>query len=97
MQAVDNVGNAQPWSSTAQASTTVFSQPVAVVQPFDPPIIKPTSPVTNVIPVRWVGFTAPGTTIVQVELRYRYTGFTQRAGTMDNVEHLPGYDPSGGL
>ena len=73
VQAVDNAGNAQPWSANAQATTIVFDEPIAVVFAFNPPVIKPTSPVTNVIPVNWSAFYAPGTTITEYELRYRFT------------------------
>lgn len=75
VQAVDRVGNAQPWSANAQATTIIFNEPIAVILPFNPPIIKPTAPITTVIPVRWVAFAAPGTSITQFELRYRYTPF----------------------
>ena len=73
VRAVDNVGNIQAWSSGAQASTFVFDHPVAVVLPFNPTVIQSTSPVTNVIPVGWVGLFAPGTTIVRYTVNYRYT------------------------
>lgn len=75
VQAVDNVGNVQPWSANAQASTTVFDHPVAFVTPFDPAVIQSTAAVTNVIPVSWQGVTAPGTTITLYTLSYRYTPF----------------------
>ncbi len=78
VRAIDNVGNVQPWSPNAQAVTTVFSHPIAQIQPFTPPIIQSTAPITNVIPVQWVGFFAPGTSIVRYTLNYRYTDF---AGT----------------
>jgi hypothetical protein len=80
VQAVDNAGNAQPWSTNAQATTIVFDEPIAVVLPFDPPIIKPTSPITTVIPVQWFGFAAPNTTITQYELRYRFTPMSGTTG-----------------
>jgi hypothetical protein len=73
VRAVDNVGNIQPWSSNAQAATLVFNHPVAVVLPFDPTVIQSTSPVTNVIPVQWIGLFAPGTSIVRYTVNYRYT------------------------
>lgn len=73
VRAVDNVGNVQPWSPNAQAVTIIFSYPVGVVLPFNPPIIQSNAPVTNVIPVQWVSFFAPGTTIVRYTLSYRYT------------------------
>lgn len=76
VRAVDNVGNVQPWSPNAQAVTTIFSHPIAVVLPFNPPIIQSSALVTNVIPVQWVGFFAPGTTIVRYNLSFRYTNFS---------------------
>ena len=90
VQAVDNVGNAQAWSPTAQASTTIFDHPVARVLPFDPPIIQSNSPVTTVIPVRWVGFTAPGTTITGYEVRYRFTSFAGVTGSWVTWNTFPG-------
>ena len=75
VRAVDNVGNVQPWSPNAQAVTTIFSHPVGVVLPFNPPIIQSNAPVTATIPVQWVGFFAPGTSIVRYNLSYRYTNF----------------------
>ncbi len=90
VQAIDNVGNVQSWSPNAQATTTVFDQPIAVVQPFNPSLIQSTSPVTNVIPVRWSGFFAPGTTIVSYELRYRYTSFTGATGPWRTWTSFPG-------
>ena len=41
--------------------------------PFNPTVIQSTSPITNVIPVGWVGLFAPGTTIVRYTVNYRYT------------------------
>jgi hypothetical protein len=46
VRAVDNVGNVQPWSPNAQAVTTIFSHPIAVVLPFNPPIIQSNALVT---------------------------------------------------
>lgn len=90
VRAVDNAGNVQAWSPTAQAKTIVFDTPVAVVQPFNPPIIKATSPITNVIPVAWSGFFAPGTTITTYELRYRHTPFGGAAGPWTTWNTFPG-------
>lgn len=75
VQAVDRAGNVQNWTPYAQATTTIFTYPVAGVEPFNPGLIKATAPVTSVIPVRWGAVTAPGTTITQYEIRYRYTSF----------------------
>lgn len=76
VRAVDNVGNVQPWSPNAQAVTRIFSHPVAAVLPFNPPIIQSTAPTTATIPVQWVGFFAPGTTVVRYDLSYRYTNLS---------------------
>lgn len=72
VRATDIVGNAQPFPEAPQASTTVALEPVSIVQPLVPLIMKPTDPVTDTFTVQWVGFTAPGTTIASYELRYRF-------------------------
>jgi hypothetical protein len=74
VRAIDAVGNAQEWSDAPQASTTVFDQPVSEVLPFNPPILKPTAPITNSFTVRWTGVTPPGTTIAAFEIFYRFNG-----------------------
>jgi hypothetical protein len=71
-RATDNVGNTQEWSDTPQASTTVFAYPVSTVLPFNPPVLKPTAPVTTSFTVKWTGFNAPGTTITAYDIWYRY-------------------------
>lgn len=75
VQAVDNVGNTQPWSANAQASTVIFDKPIAAIYDFNPNVIKPTSPVTDVISVNWIALTPPGTTVTEVKIFYRYTAF----------------------
>jgi hypothetical protein len=72
IQAVDNAGNQQAWSNSAQAETTVFANPVAIVSNFNPNIIKPTDPVTKSFPVNWVGFAPPGTFLTSFTILYRY-------------------------
>lgn len=89
VQAVDNVGNAQPWSPNAQASTIIFDKPVAIMLEFDPGVIKPTSPVTDVIPVNWLAITPPGTTITEVKIFYRYTPFGGSATTWTQWQAFP--------
>lgn len=74
-RAVDNVGNVQPWPNT-QAETLVVLYPVSVIQPFDPPILKPTAPVTDSFTVSWIGYFAPGQPIVHYDVYYRYNGGT---------------------
>ncbi|MFZ1768431.1 MAG: DNRLRE domain-containing protein [Caldilinea sp.] len=90
VQAVDNAGNAQPWSPNAQAFTVIFDEPIAVVLRFNPSVIKPTSPITTVIPVSWSTFSAPGTTITEYELRYRYTPFDGVTGNWLTWQTFPG-------
>lgn len=69
----DNVGNVGTWPSSAQVWTTIALYPTANVLPFNPGIIKPTSPVTTSFAVYWTGYTVPNTTIVQYQIYYRYT------------------------
>ena len=68
----DNVGNVQPWSETPQAQTTVVLNPVSTVLPPQPHILRHTDPVTDSFEVEWAGLTAPGTSIVSYEVRYRF-------------------------
>ena len=72
IQAVDNTGNQQAWSNSAQAETTIFANPVAIVSEFNPNIIKPTDPITKSFPVNWVGFAPPGTFLTSFTILYRY-------------------------
>jgi hypothetical protein len=78
VQAVDNAGNASAWPANAQTSTTIFANPIALIQPFNPPILQSTAPVTVSFPVSWVGLTPPGTqlTSVTVLVRYNYGTWT---------------------
>jgi hypothetical protein len=73
-RATDNVGNSGSWPATEQAETFVLTFPVVRMTPFEPPIIKPTSPVTDSFTVRWEGITAPGSTITQYQIFYNYNG-----------------------
>lgn len=75
VQAVDTVGNKQPWSTTAQAETILVPYPVAVIDGFDPTDINPTSVVTDSFTVKWTGYTPPGTTITEFTLYFRYKSF----------------------
>jgi hypothetical protein len=59
-RATDNVNNLQPWSSGAQAQTTVTTAPRSTILPFQPAILKPTDPITDSFRVRWEGETAAG-------------------------------------
>ena len=90
VRATDNAGNVQAWSPNAQARTIIFNQPVAVVLPFNPSIIQSTAPVTNVIPVRWTAFVAPGTSVATFQLRFRYTDFDGVVGPWTTWDTFPG-------
>jgi len=72
IQAVDNAGNQQAWSNSAQVETAIFANPVAFVSEFNPNIIKPTDPITKSFPVNWVGFAPPGTFLTSYTILYRY-------------------------
>jgi hypothetical protein len=72
-RAVDNLGNSQTWSETYQAETTVFAHPVSTIEPFDPPVIKPTLPITTSFGVSWSGSSAPGSPITNYAVYYQYS------------------------
>ena len=72
-RATDHAGNQQAWTD-AQAQTTVVLHPVAEVNDFRPPFIRKDDPVTDRFTVTWTGFFAPGTTIVNYEIWYRFGG-----------------------
>jgi hypothetical protein len=73
-RATDNVGNVQPWSAGAQTQTTIILEPISEILPFNPPILKPTDPITDSFVVRWQGFTAPETSITRYDVYYQYNG-----------------------
>jgi hypothetical protein len=62
----------QPWSASAQASTTVFANPIAVVQTFNPAILQSTAPITKSFNVSWTGYAPPGTYLTSYTILYRY-------------------------
>lgn len=72
VRARDIAGNAQTFPQLPQASTTVVLEPLSVVKPFIPLVMKPTDAVTDTFTVQWVGYTVPNTTIVDYDLRYRF-------------------------
>lgn len=72
VQAVDKAGNTQSWPESAQASTTIFVNPIAVVLPFNPPLLESTAPITKSFTVNWAGYTPPGTYLTTVTILYRY-------------------------
>jgi hypothetical protein len=72
VQAVDGAGNVQPWPANAQATTTVLVNPLAVVQPFNPPILQSTAPITKSFNVIWKGYSPPGTSLTTITVTYRY-------------------------
>ena len=70
VQAVDNAGNVEPWPSSAEASTSVLVNPLAVIYPFSPPMIQTPAPVT--FTVSWIGYAPPGTQLTKYTIKYRY-------------------------
>ncbi len=72
VRATDRAGNVQTWSATPQAETTILDFPVVVLNPINPNVIQPSLPVTETIELSWLGVTAPGTSIQQYNVFYRY-------------------------
>ena len=69
-RARDNAGNVGAYPNYPQASTTVVLYSVAVVRAF------PSPPITDQLSfnVSWVGYHAPGVTIVTYDVRYQFNG-----------------------
>jgi hypothetical protein len=72
VRATDQVDNAAGWPSTPQASTTVAANPVAVVHPFQPPLLKPNAPITTSFLVQWSGTTRARSAMSAYEIYYRH-------------------------
>jgi hypothetical protein len=90
VQAVDHAGNVQAWPASAQASTIVLVNPLAVVQPFNPPVLQSTAPVTKSFTVSWTGYTPPGTYLTSFTIRYRYnTGSSWTPWTLWPLSPFP--------
>jgi hypothetical protein len=70
VQAIDYAGNAQAWPSSAQASTAVLVNPLALIRPFSPPIIQTAAPVT--FTVSWQGYAPQGTQLTGYTVKYRF-------------------------
>lgn len=71
-RARDHAGNEGHFPGTPQAMTTVDLRPHAIVDPFNPPILKPTAPVTDSFTVHWTGYAVDGATITEYRLYYSY-------------------------
>ncbi|HTP10382.1 MAG TPA: DNRLRE domain-containing protein [Anaerolineae bacterium] len=85
VQAVDYAGNVQPWPSSAQASTTVLVNPLALIKPFTPALIKSAPPVS--FTVSWQGYAPPGTMLTGYTVKYRYnSGTWQTMGTYPAIQ-----------
>src|SRR3954453_12635931 len=67
-RATDNVGNAGEWPDDPQTSTTVTTNPVATVLPFNPSILKPTAPITTSFMVNWVGVSGGSSPIASFDI-----------------------------
>lgn len=94
VRGVDNAGNVQPWSSIAQAETTVVAQPISLVRPFDPPFIQPGTPDPTRVTVRWDFFTPPGTTITSFTLYSRVRGQAWQVATTTSQDFYEFVFPS---
>lgn len=71
-RARDHAGNEGHFPGAPQAMTTVDLKPHAIVDPFNPPILKPTAPVTVSFTVHWTGYAVDGATITEYRLYYSY-------------------------
>jgi hypothetical protein len=87
-RATDNAGNVQPFDEP-QAQTTVVSNAISRVLPFDPPVITSSSPVTDSFEVNWEGFSAPGTNITKYEIWFQYAN-----GAWQKWDEFPGTQTS---
>jgi hypothetical protein len=86
----DNVGNIQSWGP-AQANTTVFFEPVAIIEPFP-------SPTTSSDPfeVNWIGATPPGTEPMSFDVYVRHNGGLWSKWLSDVATTSDNYSPAGG-
>jgi len=90
-RATDNAGNVGSYPNHPQASTTVVLYSVAVVRPFSPYITDQTS-----FNVSWIGYHAPGVTIVTYDVRYRFNNgpWTNWVSTGNTSAPFTAVDPN---
>jgi hypothetical protein len=69
-RATDNVGNVQSWSDGPQAYTTAITAPLSLIQPFNPPVLKPTDPITDSFVVNWEGW--PEDAITKYDIYWQF-------------------------
>lgn len=74
VRATDGAGNSDEWPNTPQTFTTISANPVATALPFNPGIIKPTSPVTTSFVLNWTVAAPAGVPVSSYELYYQYNG-----------------------
>jgi hypothetical protein len=85
VQAVDYAGNVQAWPSSAQASTAVLVNPLALIKPFSPPIVQSAAPAA--FTVSWQGYAPPGTQLTGYTIKYRYnSGAWQTMGNYPAIQ-----------
>ncbi len=72
VHAVDNVNNSEPWPDTYQAFTVALDHPLAMLDPIQPGLIKPTAPVTDSFQLTWTAYAAPNVAINRFEIWARY-------------------------
>jgi hypothetical protein len=71
-RATDNVNNQQTPPTAPQAATTISLYPTSNMNPINPGVIKPTSPVTTSVNLSWIGNAVPGTFITEYQVRYQF-------------------------
>jgi hypothetical protein len=93
---IDNTGNVQPWSATAQATTRVeTSGPHSHIIPFDPAITRDDS-----FLVSWTSSVAPGLTIASFDVRFSFADGPWVAwltGTKLSSAEFTGLEPEDGI
>ena len=103
-RAVDNVNNTQYWPEGPQAGTTVFVEPVAFINQFQPNIYqKLDGPAPgDGFTVSWGAITPPGTSVASFEVRYQKPGNTTWLSWQNGTQQTSAFfeldvnDPDGG-
>lgn len=91
--ATDNVGNTDPWPGIPQATTTIALFPQASMVPFNPNIVKPSTPTPTTFNASWTGTTSAGV-ITQFEIYYRFTDSNGVTGPWQLWSTFPGTQTS---
>jgi hypothetical protein len=91
--ATDRVGNTDPWPGSPQTVTTIALFPQATMAPFNPNIVKPSTPTPTAFNAGWSGTTAAGV-LTQFEVYYRYTDSNGVMGAWQLWSNFPANETS---